>query len=249
MVDPRIYRGFLVVVAFTVIVFGFSLKSQPQPLGTTVAAGQFFTNLKSTMTSLEQQGGSEDRAPGSPGDSCARVLRRPATCWPERLRYHRLQRPQRLLHRPHDRRAADARERHRDAPGPGQRHDRGGQPSRRGRVTGQGRSVQHRGDAGSRAGALRRDPEPLGDARFHQRPDRSRRRHAAGDIASRPAGRRGDRARGSGREDGQPAGRDSLVEHRQADSTAVEQHPCSVRQVRRPGSPTRAAGWRDRSRA
>ena len=68
MVDPRIYRGFLVVVAFTVIVFGFSLTNQPPPLGTTIAPGQFFTNLKSTMISLEQQGGSEDRAPGSPGD-------------------------------------------------------------------------------------------------------------------------------------------------------------------------------------
>ena len=45
MVDPRIYRGFLVVVAFTVIVFGFSLTNQPPPLGTTIAPGQFFTDL------------------------------------------------------------------------------------------------------------------------------------------------------------------------------------------------------------
>ena len=50
MFDPRIYRGFMVVVAFTVIVFGFSLKSQPPPLGTTIAPGQFFTTLPSTMS-------------------------------------------------------------------------------------------------------------------------------------------------------------------------------------------------------
>jgi len=68
MVDPRIYRGFMVVVAFTVIVFGFSLKNQPQPLGTRIAAGQFFTGLPSTMTALEQQAQSADRAPGSAAD-------------------------------------------------------------------------------------------------------------------------------------------------------------------------------------
>ncbi len=69
MVDPRIYRGFLVVVAFAVIVFGFSLKNQPPPLTTTIAPGQFFTDLPSTVHTLEQQPESADRAPGSPGDS------------------------------------------------------------------------------------------------------------------------------------------------------------------------------------
>src|ERR1700752_4184915 len=68
MVDPRIYRGFMFVVAFTVIVFGFSLKNQPHPIGTRIAPGEFFTNLPSTMTSLEQLPESGDRAPGSPGD-------------------------------------------------------------------------------------------------------------------------------------------------------------------------------------
>jgi hypothetical protein len=66
MVDLRVYRGFLVVVAFAVIVFGFSLKSQPHGLGTTIAPGQFFTNVQATASSLAQF---SDRAPGSIDDS------------------------------------------------------------------------------------------------------------------------------------------------------------------------------------
>jgi hypothetical protein len=66
MVDPRIYRGFLVVVAFTVIVFGFSLQNQPAGLGTTIAPGQFFTSVQTTMNSLKQFA---ERAPGSTDDS------------------------------------------------------------------------------------------------------------------------------------------------------------------------------------
>src|SRR5579863_235414 len=66
MVDPRIYRGFLVAVAFAVIVFGFSLQSQPHGMGTTVAPGQFFTDVQATMSSLDRYA---DRAPGSTDDN------------------------------------------------------------------------------------------------------------------------------------------------------------------------------------
>jgi hypothetical protein len=66
MVDPRIYRGFLVVVAFAVIVFGFSLHGQQGALGTTIAPGPFFANVGSTMDTLAQS--YPARAPGSPGD-------------------------------------------------------------------------------------------------------------------------------------------------------------------------------------
>jgi hypothetical protein len=66
MVDPRIYRGFLVLVAFAVIVFGFSLQNRPQGLGTSVAAGQFFSNTESTMDSLATS--YPRRAPGSSAD-------------------------------------------------------------------------------------------------------------------------------------------------------------------------------------
>lgn len=66
MVDPRIYRACLVVVAFAVIVFGFSLQDQPHPLGTTVAPGPFFQNVGSTIRSIAADNPS--RPPGSPGD-------------------------------------------------------------------------------------------------------------------------------------------------------------------------------------
>ncbi len=66
MVDPRIYRGFLVLVAFAVIVFGFSLEDQPPSLGTTIAPGQFFAGVDATMHSLAAS--YPDRAPGSQAD-------------------------------------------------------------------------------------------------------------------------------------------------------------------------------------
>ena len=66
MVDPRIYRGFLVLVAFAVIVFGFSLTSQPRGLSTSIAAGQYFTNAGSTSDTLARS--YPDRAPGSAAD-------------------------------------------------------------------------------------------------------------------------------------------------------------------------------------
>jgi hypothetical protein len=66
MVDPRIYRGFLVLVAFAVIVFGFSLTDQPHSLGTVIAPGQFFENVGGTIDKLAAS--YPDRAPGSAGD-------------------------------------------------------------------------------------------------------------------------------------------------------------------------------------
>ena len=66
MVDPRIYRGLLILVAFAVIVFGFSLQSQPGSLGASVAPGQFFSGVYGTMKKLARD--YPQRAPGSPGD-------------------------------------------------------------------------------------------------------------------------------------------------------------------------------------
>jgi hypothetical protein len=66
MVDPRIYRGFVILVAFAVIVFGFSLTDQPHSLGTTLAPGQFFANVGSATRTLAHD--YPDRAPGSTAD-------------------------------------------------------------------------------------------------------------------------------------------------------------------------------------
>ncbi|HEX3616661.1 MAG TPA: hypothetical protein VHU61_08990 [Solirubrobacteraceae bacterium] len=66
MVDPRIYRGFVILVAFAVIVFGFSLTDQPRRLGTSVAPGQYFASVASTTKTLARD--YPDRAPGSSGD-------------------------------------------------------------------------------------------------------------------------------------------------------------------------------------
>lgn len=54
------------LVAFAVIVFGFSLQNQRSGLGTSIAAGQFFSNTAGTMTSLAER--FPNRAPGSSGD-------------------------------------------------------------------------------------------------------------------------------------------------------------------------------------
>lgn len=67
MVDPRIYRALLVLVAFAVIVFGFSLQSQPGGVSTTLAPGQFFGSTYDTMTTLAK--GYANRAPGSADDN------------------------------------------------------------------------------------------------------------------------------------------------------------------------------------
>ncbi len=66
MVDPRIYRAFIIVVAVALIVFGFSLSAQPSGLGTTIAPGQFFAGVGATMQSLEHA--YPDRTPGSAVD-------------------------------------------------------------------------------------------------------------------------------------------------------------------------------------
>lgn len=66
MVDPRIYRACLALVAVAVIVFGFSFKSAPGGVTTTLAPGQFFSGADQTMKQLGQD--YPDRAPGSAGD-------------------------------------------------------------------------------------------------------------------------------------------------------------------------------------
>jgi hypothetical protein len=67
MVDARIYRALLVLIAFAVIVFGFSLQSQPVGVSTTLAPGQFFGSTYGTMTTLARS--YADRTPGSPSDN------------------------------------------------------------------------------------------------------------------------------------------------------------------------------------
>ncbi len=64
--DIRIYRGLLALVAFAVIVFAFSLQSQPQAVTSSPSAGQFFSSAYTTMTTLEKQ--YRDRPPGSETD-------------------------------------------------------------------------------------------------------------------------------------------------------------------------------------
>ncbi len=66
MVDPRIYRACMVVVAFAVIVFGFSLQRRPAPLSARLAPGQFFASLQSTESTMAAR--YPRRSPGSPGD-------------------------------------------------------------------------------------------------------------------------------------------------------------------------------------
>lgn len=67
MVDPRIYRGSLILAAFTVIVFGFSLTNQPPSLSTSIAPSQTFSNVGNVIGSLARS--YPDRAPGSAGDN------------------------------------------------------------------------------------------------------------------------------------------------------------------------------------
>ena len=66
MVDPRIYRAFLVLVAFAVIIFGFSLQNSPHGLGTSIAPGDFFADAQATTKTLASE--YPDRSPGSQGD-------------------------------------------------------------------------------------------------------------------------------------------------------------------------------------
>ena len=57
----------MILVAFAVIVFGFSLTDQPHSLGTTIAPGQFFADIGNTTSTLAKA--YPDRAPGSAADS------------------------------------------------------------------------------------------------------------------------------------------------------------------------------------
>jgi hypothetical protein len=67
VVDLRIYRALLGLVAFAVIVFAFSLQSQPQAIGTPPAVAGSFSQAYGTMTNLARS--FPDRAPGSAGDA------------------------------------------------------------------------------------------------------------------------------------------------------------------------------------
>jgi hypothetical protein len=67
MVDPRIYRACLVLVAFAVIVFGFSLTQQPSGLRTSMAPGAQFASAPLTMKRLAAK--YPVRTPGSEGDA------------------------------------------------------------------------------------------------------------------------------------------------------------------------------------
>lgn len=68
MLDPRIYRTGLVAVALAVIVFAFSLESQPSGLGTTLAPDAFNPqNAQTTLSWLARN--FPHRRPGSAGDS------------------------------------------------------------------------------------------------------------------------------------------------------------------------------------
>lgn len=68
MVDPRIYRALLVLVAFAVIVFGFSLKSQQSGVRTSLATGQYFSSAYTTMSTTLDQPKYWNRLPGSVAD-------------------------------------------------------------------------------------------------------------------------------------------------------------------------------------
>src|ERR1700761_1005766 len=66
MVDPRIYRACLALVAVAVVVFAFSFQSAPGGHRTTLAPGKFFGGTSTTMAQLARS--YPDRAPGSSGD-------------------------------------------------------------------------------------------------------------------------------------------------------------------------------------
>jgi hypothetical protein len=67
MLDPRIYRTGLVVVALAVVVLAFSLQNQPGGLSSSLAPDAFNgQNVSATMTSIAAA--DPDRQPGSAGD-------------------------------------------------------------------------------------------------------------------------------------------------------------------------------------
>jgi len=67
MVDLRIYRALLVLIAFAVIVFAFSLQNQPPAIQTSPAAAGSFSGAYATMKQLAET--YPDRTPGSTGDA------------------------------------------------------------------------------------------------------------------------------------------------------------------------------------
>jgi hypothetical protein len=68
MLDPRIYRTGIIAVALAVIVFAFSLETQPGGPGSTLAPDAFNPqNAQSTLSSLLRA--APDRRPGSSGDA------------------------------------------------------------------------------------------------------------------------------------------------------------------------------------
>jgi hypothetical protein len=67
MVDPRIYRVGLAVVAVAVIIFGFSLQTEPSGVTSVLPPGQFFSGAAQAVQALAAEYPS--RAPGSPGDA------------------------------------------------------------------------------------------------------------------------------------------------------------------------------------
>lgn len=66
MASVRIYRALLALVAFAVIVFAFSLESQPRGAGGSQTPNQFFSQSYAAMRSLARA--YPDRTPGSAGD-------------------------------------------------------------------------------------------------------------------------------------------------------------------------------------
>ncbi len=67
MLDPRIYRSGLVVVALAVVVLAFSLQNQPGALSSSLAPDAFNgSNVQATMTQMAAN--EPDRPPGSTGD-------------------------------------------------------------------------------------------------------------------------------------------------------------------------------------
>lgn len=66
MIDPRIYRAAIVLVAIGLIVFAFSLQAQPRATSTTLVPGGFFGGAIRTAQALAHD--YPDRTPGSAGD-------------------------------------------------------------------------------------------------------------------------------------------------------------------------------------
>ncbi|MGI9184500.1 MAG: hypothetical protein ACR2GZ_05965 [Solirubrobacteraceae bacterium] len=69
MLDPRIYRTGLVLVAMAVLVLAFSLQNQPGAVSSTLAPDAFNgQNVFNAMVAMAGPNGVQDRRPGSEGD-------------------------------------------------------------------------------------------------------------------------------------------------------------------------------------